>query len=139
LIDYITPVVLSLSFLLLLSLVYRPVMYVSIPAVLLAGLYAYSSMFLLMGYPTRDVAELEQPFRYLGHWAQDPTYLLAVPQGAIQPRLYIIEPLNEKSRRGVEASGERAEKGEVVRGRFHEGEYEQHNIDPVTDLGQKGG
>ncbi len=135
--EYLTPVAVSIAVLLLLSLVYRPMLYVSIPALLIAALYTYNAMNLVLGYPTNDRRDLENPFLYLGHWSDDPTCLLAIPGGASKPRLYILDELNKQSEEQLQSSGERADQGEVTFGWFREGEYQRHNLNPADYIGPK--
>lgn len=135
--EYFAPATIALTVLLLLSLVYRPTLYLTIPMALAASLYAYSAINLVLGFPTRDLRALEQPFLYMGHWSENPVFLLAVPSGAFQPRLYALDSLSSESGEWLAESEKRVGEGEVTRGIFNEGEFGQHNIDPVTSIGPK--
>ncbi len=135
--EYLAPVTIVLTVLLLLSLVYRPILYLTIPMALGASLYAYNALNLVLGFPTRDLRSLEQPFLYMGHWSKDPTFLLAVPSGASWPRLYALDRLTAESQKQLGDSGKRTKQGEITRGTFFEGKFRRHNIDPITRLGPK--
>ncbi len=135
--EYLAAATVVLTVLLLLSLVYKPMLYVTIPIALSAALYAYSVVNLMLGYPTSDLRDLEQSFFYMGHWSASPTFLLVTPNGASQPRLYVLDNLSSESHDGLRISEKRAEDGEVVTGIFLEGEFMRHNIDPIELVGPK--
>jgi len=131
------PATVVLTALLLLSLIYKPILYLTIPTALAASLYAYGALHTVMGFPTRDLRDLEQPFIYLGHWSKEPTYLLAVPGHSGEPRLYALDNLTEESRQQLATSEKKAGEGETTRGLLFEGEYRRHNLDPIDQLGPK--
>jgi hypothetical protein len=135
--EYLAPATVVLTALLLLSLIYRPILYLTIPAALAASLYVYGALNTVMGFPTRDLRDLEHPFMYLGHWSEEPTYLLAVPSNSGEPRLYALDKLNAESKQQLADSEKKTGEGETTRGLLFEGEYRRHNLDPINQLGPK--
>lgn len=116
----------------------RPLLYVLIPVLLIFSAYSGYAINEMRGYATYNLGQLENPFVYIAHTGKDPVFLLAIPQGADEPRLFAIpgDQLSEKDRRGLTESGAKTDKQIRMMGRFSEGEYQSYEYD-VTNLPPK--
>lgn len=109
----------------------KPILYVLIPVILLFALSSGYAINELLGYATTNLRDLQKEFVYLAHAGQDPVYLLAVPQGSPEPRLYAIprDQLSDQSRRGLNETGQKSKQGIHMLGRFQEGEFRSYRFD----------
>lgn len=109
----------------------KPILYVLIPVILLFAVSTGYAINEMKGYATRNLSDLQKEFVYLGHWGDDPVFLLTIPQGAVEPRLYALpsDMLNEKSRQGLSESAAKTKQQVMMFGRFAEGEYQTYRFD----------
>lgn len=109
----------------------RLALYILIPALILFALGTKAGIDRLTGYATDDLSDLEAEFAYLHHSGHDPIFLLALPSGASEPRLYAIprDMLSEQERRGLTAAGAKAAQGVPMLGTFSEGEARFYEFD----------
>ena len=116
----------------------RVVLYILIPIILIASLYTWHVINSLLGYATDDLSDLSERFLYISHVGQEPTFLLAVPQGAEEPRLYRIPSLSEEDRRRFGEASEKSKKGIPMIGTFAEGLWEMHQFEVDRILPKEG-
>ncbi len=106
----------------------RIALYVVIPLLLAFAGGSGWAVNSLLGYATADLSDLEQPFFYIHHVGETPVWLLAVPAGAEEPRLYVIPELSEAERDGLTQAGARAGAGVPIEGTYSDGELELHDL-----------
>jgi hypothetical protein len=107
----------------------RWLLYPVVPLLLLCAGGAGYAVNSFLGYATGDLSELEAPFTYLYHVGDQPTYLLAVPANAAEPRLYLIPELSEAEKEGFTEAGGRAGQGVPIEGTYSEGDFELHDLE----------
>jgi hypothetical protein len=109
----------------------RPALYVLIPILLAFAIGSGWAVRSMLGYATTDISELREEFFYIHHLGDDPVWLLAVPAGATEPRLYAIpaDMLSPKERQGLAETGEKSNKGVPMVGRLTEGEMRLYQFD----------
>ena len=106
----------------------RKLLYAVIPVLLFVAASANHALNSLIGYPTGDLSELNEPFTYLYHVGDKPVWLLAVPAGAVEPRLYVIPELSEAEKEGFTEAGGKASQGVPIEGSYSEGDFELHDL-----------
>jgi hypothetical protein len=106
----------------------RWLLYLVIPLLLACAAGANHAVNSLLGYATGDLSELSEPFTYLYHVGEEPVWLLAVPAGAMEPRLYLIPELSEAEKQGFTEGGSKASQGVPIEGTYSDGEFELHDL-----------
>lgn len=106
----------------------RRLLYIVVPVMLAFAAGSWKAVDGMLGYATGDFSELEQPFFYITHIGAEPTFMLAVPQGADEPRLYAIPNLTEAEQEALTQAGERAKAGVPIEGTYSEGDFELHDL-----------
>ena len=128
---------LAVTTLLLFSLIYRAALYLSIPAMLFFAAFAHEAVNQALGYPTHDISDLLKKHTYLAHWGTGPAFLVAIPEGALQPRLYYLEELPEEGEESLDEMKGRTAQGIAQEGQLTEGEFQRNDMDPAKALGPK--
>ncbi len=106
----------------------RKALYLVIPLLLACAAGANHAVNSLIGYATGDLSELNEPFTYLYHVGEKPIWLLAVPAGATEPRLYVIPELSEAEKEGITEAGGKSAQGVPIEGSYSEGDFEFHDL-----------
>jgi hypothetical protein len=116
----------------------RWLLYIVVPVMLVCAAGSWKAVDGMLGYATGDLSELEQPFFYITHLGEDPVWLLAVPQGAKEPRLYVITELSEAEQDGFAGASARGGVGVPIEGMYEEGEFVFHDFDAPVSVPKEG-